>query len=160
MSYPDWLPDAISITGDWDQDLANLYKVFESDIKGQRLFFRGVRVIYDGRIVEAPYEEGFWHLITKTDQRTKERLFDPRRAECLAWIRPTLINCDDEAVKVWVWKDDKGRRRTYLWLEAFDYVIILESRNGRTYFLVTAHDIDGEGRRRQLKTRYENRESD
>jgi hypothetical protein len=138
--------------------LAALYSVFEADFKRRQLDFRGTRILYDGRILEAPYEEGFWHLITRTDQGSTERVFDPRRAECLPWFVPILSNCDDAAVKVWVWKDDKRRLRTYLWLEEFDYVIILQSRGGRVYFIVTACHVDGAGRRKQLQTRYDARE--
>jgi hypothetical protein len=151
------LPNPFSLTGDWDQNLTNLYEIFEADLKHQRCELRGRRIVFDGRIIEDFREEGFWHLITKIDQGTKERLFDPRRAECLPWFRPILSNCDDDAVKVWNWKEGNGKIRTYIWLEEFDYVIILQGKR-HAYYLVTAHHVDGEGTRRKLQAKYDGRE--
>lgn len=158
MPAPAWLPDEFLISGDWDQDLADLREIFEADFKRPCCFFKGKRVVFDNRIIDGDYEEGFWHLITKDEQSTKERLFDPRRAERLPWCSPVLQNCDDGAVKVWSRREGSGKIRTYVWLEDFDYVIILDEKN-RVYFLVTAHHIDGDRRRNQLKTKYETRET-
>jgi len=50
--------------------------------------------------------------------------------------------------------------RTYLWLESFDYVIVLEKRNlriGIIAFLITAYHVDGAWIRSQLLKKYANR---
>jgi len=81
---PDWLPEIVSVDGEWDQVLARLYNIFDTDFKQTKRFFEGRPVWWDRRILAGNhYEEGFWHLITKTDQSTNERLLDPRRAERL-----------------------------------------------------------------------------
>jgi len=155
---PAWLPDPFVISGDWARDLANLYEIFQADFKRRRCNFRGKRIIFDGRVLEGAYEEGFWHLITKTDQGTRERLFDGRRAECLPWCRPVLCNCEDGEVKVWNWKEGNGKIRTYVWLESLDYVVILECK-GNICFLLTAHHVDGNSTRRKLEKKYDTRET-
>lgn len=107
------------------------------------------------------YEEGFWHLITKTDQQSNERLLDPRRAERLPWCKPTLTNSSDPQVKVWDYREANNKIRTYVWLENWDYVIVVEKRQhnrGIIAFLITAYHLDYNSTRRNLKAKYEKRE--
>ncbi|MGH7598766.1 MAG: hypothetical protein ACREOI_20625 [bacterium] len=144
-----------------DKSLAMLYSIFDTDFKQTKRFFEGRPVWWDRRILAGDrYEEGFWHLITKTDQSTNERLLDPRRAERLPWCGPTISNSADQAIKVWDFQESGGRLRTYVWLEERDYVIILEKRQqrlGEIAFLITAFHVDGDSRRRNLKAKYEKR---
>jgi hypothetical protein len=160
---PTWLPEIISVNGEWGEVLSRLYRVFSADFKRGICAFEGRPVWWDRRILSKDrHEEGFWHLITKTDQKTKERLFDPRRAERLPWCCPIIQNADDGAVKVWDFREARGRLRTYLWLEDWDYVIVLEKRPQRVSeiaFLVTAFHVGGESTRRSLRTKYERREA-
>lgn len=107
------------------------------------------------------YEECFWHLVTRKDQGSGERLPDFRRAERLPWCIPILHNIQDPAVKSWRYREGNGRMRTYAWLEAGDYVVILEpkmKRIGVVAFLITAYHLDGESMRRSMRKRYERRE--
>jgi len=63
-------------------------------------------------------------------------------------------------VKVWDYREAKGRIRTYLWLESFDYVVILEKRKqriGMVAFLITAFYVEGESRKRSLTSKYSKR---
>jgi hypothetical protein len=158
---PDWLPEMISIDGEWEQVLAKLYGIFVQDFKQTKRFFEGWPIWWDRRVLPSDrYEEGFWHLITKTDQENNERLLDPSRAERLPWCGPTISNSQDQAVKVWNFREASGRLRTYVWLEAWDYVIILEKRQqriGEVAFLITAFYVDGDSRRRNLRAKYEKR---
>jgi len=158
VASPAWLPDQFFITGDWDRDIQNLYDIFEADFKRRRCDFNGTRVIFDNRVLEGAFEEGFWHLVTQKDQRSCERLFDGRRAECLPWCRAIIVNSSDPAVTAWEWREGNGKIRTYLWLEEADYVVILQ-RRGRAYFLITAYHVDGDSTRRRLKAKYEGREA-
>lgn len=113
------------------------------------------------RQIRNGFEEAFWHSITRDDAAAGERLFDPRRAERLAWCGPLIRNCHDAAVLRWRYRESRSQIRLYLWLEAYDYVVVLQerdSRRGGIYFLVTAYHLDGEDRRRSLRRKYEKRE--
>jgi len=158
-SPPDWLPATLPVNGDWDAVLRRLHDVFLRDLSDLR--FRGCPVWWDTRR-ETPddHDEGFWHIITK-GERPEDRLFDPPRAAKLSWLRPIVDHCDDPAVKAWDYIHPRGKMRTYLWLEAWDYVVILEFTDrfddGPVYMLVTAHHIDHNSKRRDLQKRYEKR---
>ena len=158
---PDWLPDMMSVDGEWEQILSHLYDIFDRDFRRGNPCLNEIPVWWDRRIEQGDiYEEGFWHLISKIDERTGERLFDPRRAERLPWCSPILSHANDIAVKLWDYKEGK-RIRTYVWLENFDYVIILEKRKhriGRVAFLITAFYVERPSRRRDLEKKYMKRE--
>ena len=159
---PDWLPDIVSVDGEWNEVVSKLYSIFDKDFKQTKPSFKGKEIWWDQRKLEdSVYEEVFWHLITKQDQVTGERLLDNRRAECLGWCGPIIRNAHDEAVKVWDFREAKGHLRTYLWFEDFDYVVVLEKRKigfREVYFLITAFHVDGASRRRSLRAKYEKRE--
>ena len=154
---PQWLPSMVSVDGVWEVVLRNLYTIFEHDFKTTQPLLGGKRVFWDRRILEGNKEEGFWHLITRTDKESGARLLDPRRAGRLPWCAPTINNSGDISVKLWNYREGNGRLRTYVWLEDWDYIIILEKRPqklGDVFFLITAYHVDGENRKRQLRNKY------
>jgi len=161
MERPVWLPDIVSVDGEWEQVLSRLYAVFEADFKVTGCSFQEKPVWWDRRILPGDrYEEGFWHLISKQDQKASERLFDPRRAERLPWCRPTLVNSRELELKVWDYREAGGRLRTYVWLRDWAYVVILEKkmqRCGEVAFLITAFYVDGDSKRKDLQRKYERR---
>lgn len=159
MEKPTWLPEMVSVDGDWDDVLERLYNIFDTDFKQARLIFRERYVWWDRRILEGEkYEEGFWHLISKKDHIKKDSLFDPRRAERLPWCGPTISNSNEDVVKVWDYQYANRKIRTYIWLENLDYVIILEKRQhriGEIVFLITAFYVDGDSKRKDLRRKFE-----
>jgi len=160
---PDWLPAIVSIDGVWELVLSRLYPIFDRDFKQLKPMFSAMQVWWDRRVLGGErYEEGFWHLISRYEKETGERLLDARRAERLPWCCPTLINARDNAVKVWDYKEGSGRMRTYVWLEDWDYVVILEKREhriGKIAFLITAFHVDGKSRRKNLERKYLKKEA-
>jgi hypothetical protein len=158
---PDWLPALASVSGVWEVMLKRLYRIFEADFKHKGCTLGGRPLRWDSRILTGErYEEGFWHLITQTDQNTKERLFDPRRAERLPWCAPTIMNAHDSAVLMWDYLEARNRLRTYLWLKDWDYVIVLEKkphRRGEVAFLITAYYVSGQSTRKNLQRKYDKR---
>lgn len=160
-SPPSWLPGTVVVSGVWKQVVAMLYGIFDTDFKKGRPTFQGMPTWWDRRILPGEaYEKAFWHLITRFDRFTNERVPDFRRAERLPWCAPTIVNSADLAVVVWDYEEGNGRVRTYLWLKDHDYVVILEKsvkRVGAVAFLVTAFHLDGESRRRAMKRKYDDR---
>lgn len=160
MTLPAWLPEMVSVDGGWDEICARLYVIFQQEIAKKGLSYDNRPLWWDRRVLDGKYEEGFWHLISKDDQKTKERLFDPRRAERLPWCGPAVSNSVDPIVKAWDYKEGRKKIRTYLWLEPFDYLIILEKqkRGGREIvFLITAYHVSGDSTKRGLNAKYQKR---
>lgn len=155
MTRPSWLPEIVSVNGEWNDVVTRLYAIFDSDIKRGNRNFRGLPVWWDRRILpDQKYEEGFWHLISKDYCNAADRLFDPRRAERLPWCGPTITNSHDPVVTVWDYRETSGRVRTYVWLENWDYLIILEKRQqrrGLIAFLITAYFVEGDSTKRKLR---------
>ncbi len=160
MTTPVWLPDKIDINGGWDEVLDRLYKIFHIDFIGPGCYFQGNSVWWDRRKIEGRYEEGFWHLITRENYAAGDRLFDPKRAECLPWCRPCLVNAPDPGLKIWDYRESGKKIRTYVWLENKDYLIVLEkrsSRQGDIFFLITAYSVDGNDTKKKLLKKFEKR---
>jgi len=158
---PPWLPEAANTNGEWDSVLAKLYEVFRRDFQEANPTLDGLPLHWDSRSSEKGFPESFWHLITRIDPVTRQRLFDPRRAERLPWCAAVIRNAASPEVKRWVYWQ-RGQRRLYLWLEDLDYVVVLEpqpKRSPQRFFLVTASHLDGPSQRRAMRRRYENREA-
>jgi hypothetical protein len=154
---PDFPPPILDLRGTWEEILERLYAVFDRDFKRGAVHHRGMRILYNNRILPggSNKEEGFWHVISKEDRGNGERLIDYRRAERLPWARPTLES--PERTEIRVFDYDHGTKdigvRRYLWLAKYDYVLVLQ-RKKKTLFWITAYYVDSEGRRRDLSRRY------
>lgn len=166
-NLPDWLPEPIDTNGSWDEILGRLWAVFDSQIS-RNLFLNGRPIWHDDRLSDGK-PGGFWHVTHRDDwvydprrrANVKQRNFDSGRSACLSWLRPILENTHREEVFVWDYREDDGKMATYVWLERFDYVIILghyESRRGLVYRIITAFVTDYPRKRDQLREKYENRE--
>lgn len=159
---PPWLPGTVSVGGNWGAVLKMLYRIFEHDFKHGACDFQG-RAVWWNRSKEEgeSYEEGFWHLITKLDQKQNIRLFDPRRAERLPWCVPTIVNSFRPEVRVWDYRETRRTIRTYLWLRDWDYVVILEKRTLSSgidaAYLITAYHVGGGSTRATLQRKYDAR---
>jgi len=156
---PTWLPALLNLDGNWEENLKVLYSIFETDFIQHQPEIDGIPVWHDRTIKEKPYPEGFWHVITKKEKITGDRVPDFRRAERLPWCGPSLDNSDDPIIMKWDIEEDGGIK-TYVWLENFDYVIILTNklfRVGKVKFLTTAFYVTGDSIRNKLMKKYENR---
>lgn len=160
-SNPSWLPDIVCVDGEWESVLKLLYEIFERDIKYGEIRYERREIWWDRCIaVGDVYEEGFWHLICKYNYETEDRLFDPRRAERLPWFNPVVTYHANPIITEFDYKEARGKIRTYLWLEDFDYVVILEKKrvaNKNVAFIITAYYVDGPSRRRALQKKHSNK---
>ncbi len=163
---PEWLLEMMNLDGEWETTLTRLYALFTIDFKKSSFRYSGILVWWNRYIREDDehkYEEGFWHLITEDDfsTGTLNRVPDYQRAKRLPWCRPAIVNSNDPIIKIWEYQEGNGKIRTYLWLEHFDYVIILEKRNTEKYgdimYLITAHHVGGDSTRHKLNNKYINR---
>jgi hypothetical protein len=170
---PGWLPAAIPFAGDWSVFVAVIYTVFCRDFKGTWPRFRAWPVWHDRRVLPDGdgKEEGFWHLVSRdqwvynrqTRRNEKERLPELDRAGRLPWARPLVEHETDAAVQAWDFDEVTNRGpavRTYIWLKAHDYVIILERQKrerGDIFQLITSFLVDHEGKRRDLESRHARR---
>lgn len=161
-TLPEWLPELLDTNGSWDEILDRLYAVFDTEFKQGKPRYDGLPVWWDRRCLDGdPHEEGFWHLTTREDKTTGDRLLDTPRAKRLRWCKATIDNCALADVLVFDYEEGNGKIRTYLWVHEADYVVILERREkkGKTiaYSLVTAFFLDGPSRRRAMQKKYDNR---
>ena len=156
---PDFLPPILELTGSWEEILTVLYDIFERDFKQRPVQHKGIRVYHDGRILPDGLgkEEGFWHVVSKKDRRSGERLIDYRRAERLPWARPMIESNERPEITVFDYVEgpkDKGAR-TYILLQDYDYVVILQRRK-KAYYWITAHHVDSDWKRKDLRRRQSN----
>ena len=157
---PSWLPDVISVDGNWESVLKKLYLVFQQDFIDKQRYYDGREVWWDRRKLDGQYDEGFWHFISRKDYSTGDRFPDFRRAERLPWCGPTIDNSTASDVTSWDYEEGSRKVRTYLWLEKWDYVIVLEKKSMHSEniaFLVTAFYVSGDSTRKKLSRKYKQR---
>jgi hypothetical protein len=156
---PSFLPPTLDLGGDWDTILSRLYAVFEKDFKKSQTYHRGIKVIYNGTIKADGLgkEEGFWHVVSRFDENTGERLIDYPRAKRLPWAKPLMESPKRSEIKVWQCQEgtaDKGLR-TYMWLEDYNYTLILQQKK-KVFYWVTAFYVES-WKLRDLRRKYEDR---
>jgi hypothetical protein len=159
IETPSFLPPILDLDGEWGSILERLYSVFEKDFKKSQVYHRGLRVLYNDRIKADGLgkEEGFWHIISRVDNNSGERLVDYPRAKRLPWAKPLMESSERVEIKVWQYMEgtaDKGLR-TYIWLENYNYALILQRRKNVLYW-ITAFYVESY-KERELRRKYENR---
>lgn len=155
-TIPDWMPDMFQVNPWTENTFELLYRIFQTDFVNSQPCYRGNTVWFfpekeDGK------EVVFWHLTSRVDKTTGERLPDLRRSERLPWARPMLANPDKPEILDWDYEEDDGSIKTYVWLKDYDYLIILKKyRNGRRR-LITSFWIEYQNFRIKLDKKYEKR---
>ena len=159
IKIPNFLPEILKLKGSWDEIIKLLYSIFEKDFKITKTRHCGLNIIYDSRILKDGdgKEEGFWHVISKFDSQTNERLIDYRRAERLPWAKPIMESEKCEELIIFDYDHGNARKgiRRYIWLKNHDYVIVLRNKV-KFFFWITAFYIDKSGTRKDLHRRYLN----
>ena len=156
---PTFLPPMLNLDGEWDTVLSRLYAIFVKDFKESQTYHRGIKVIYNGTIKADGLgkEEGFWHVVSKFDDDSGERLIDYPRAKRLPWAKPLMESPERPEIKVWQYREgtaDKGLR-TYIWLEDYEYALILQ-RKRKVFYWVTAFYVES-WKQKDLSRKYESR---
>jgi hypothetical protein len=157
VNLPDWLPPTTKLSGVFDRDIANLYEIYSNYFITTDCFLGEQKVFFDRKVNKSDKEEGFWHLVTRKDSKSGERLFENKRAERLIWSLPLIKNCQSDEVTVFEFLH-KQKKRTFVWLKDHDYLMIFQPyKNGNATLLVTAYHIDGSSNRRWIEQQFDNR---
>ena len=156
---PAFLPPILCVDGDRNKIISMLYDIFKKDFKDADVYHKNIKVVYNNKIKSdgEGKEEGFWHVITKDDNRMGGRLIDNRRAERLHWAKPLMEAEEDTEIKIWEYIEgtkDKGKR-TYIWLENYNYIVILENKKNSYYWITAFYVV--EWKRSELCKKYEKR---
>ncbi len=156
---PEWLPQLMPISPWNEAVLHTLYATFRQDFILNPPLYHGRRVWFFPER-ERGKELIFWHLTEREDPPgSGNRLPDFRRCERLPWARALFDHLSDPAVRSWDFEEGSGEIRTYLWLEACDYVVVMKRYPDGQRRLITAYWIDYESKRRSLQNKYAKRQS-
>jgi hypothetical protein len=154
----DWLPDLCRLRdfdGDWDAYEAELFAQFQEDWVRLRPFHQGKPVGHATQPIHEGKPEAFWHLTSRTDSDTGERLPDLRRCERLRWAKLLIVEgAGRDEVLTWRERRKKGVQLIFA-LDDFSYVVIVALRGGDRMFLMTAYLVDDQRKRSRLRKQYE-----
>ncbi|MFC1701284.1 hypothetical protein ACFL1J_00815 [Pseudomonadota bacterium] len=155
-TFPNWLPDPFPVNP-WGHDTYEaLYRIFEHD-------FKASQPVYDGRVVwffqdlEDGKEKVFWHLTSRDDSQTGKRLPDLRRSKRLPWARPMIDQPSRPEVLAWDHLEGDGSTKTYVWLEDYDFVVIMKKFPDGTRRIITSFWVEYEHTKRKFRRKYSKR---
>ncbi len=152
---PEWLPGLVffeDYDGNWERYIDAVYACFKRDFLDKSVQYAGLRLGIKRHPEFQSKSTTFWHIVSEGSVED-ERLPDLRRCERIQWPRPVIENCNDSCMKVWE-NVRQGERRVCLWLEDFDYLVVLAMRNGYC-LLWTAYCVTQNHQRVKLQREYE-----
>lgn len=154
---PDWLPRELNIRSSIHDDYRYFHEIFVrdlSDLSDIKIDGKGVYIDRGKDNFRPEYERGFMHFVTRGEK--DNRIIDYARARKLNWILPVLTHYKEPEVKAF-WSKGPRDRSLYLWLEDFDFLIILKdwkgSKNRGTRVIVTSYSVD-KSYRKVLRKRF------
>lgn len=156
MSRPEWLPDLFQVNPWTSIIYEELYCLFRKDFIESQPNYEGLTVWFFPEKKNGK-ELVFWHLTTRDDKDAGERLPDLRRCERFPWIRPMLdqVGCPEELA--WDYEEGDGTIKTYVWLDEYDFVVILKKYPDGGRRLITSFWVEYGHKKRSLRKKYENR---
>lgn len=146
-----------------DDDLNELYSVFNEDFEKGDFYMNGLKV----KIIQTPskvigyesYPETFVHLITRKGNKG-ERLFDRHRANKIHWVKCILNNRNDDEISYFEYPEVDGTMRHYYWFKEGDFLVIMEPISPN-YAIITSFHIDNRRNRDYFEKKeqwYKNRQ--
>lgn len=145
LSDLDDLFDDLTMSGPTTDQLYKLYGIFLNDIKINHIIIKGVPLSYNRNISKYPVCKGklkaFEHLITRGNDYTGKRDFDPARANKIHWIRPIIENVSDPRIKYFECLNDDGYNQQYYWYQEKHFIVIIREINPEL-MLITSFCID------------------
>lgn len=156
---PEWLPE-MALVNPWTEDTYEmLYEIFCRDIRDAGLKYVG-HDVWIFRNMEDGKEEIFWHLTSRKIKAEKiprrkrkffignpedaeqERLPDPRRCERLPWVKPLLEHPTEPEVLAWDYEEGDKTIKTYIWMQDYDFVVIMKKFSDGKRRLITSFYVD------------------
>jgi hypothetical protein len=153
---PDWLPDLFPIDPWTIYTFENLYEIFQRDFIASQPIYRG-KIVWVFPEKEDNKEKIFWHLTSRKEKTTGQRLPDLRRSERLPWVRVMLQYPDKAEILDWDYEKGDGTINTYVWLKGYSFVVIMKKYPNGERRLITSYWINYPNERRRLEKRYFNR---
>ncbi len=154
MTY-DWIPPLIMFSeyeNNWKLYVQALYQCFENDFIKSTPRFRGRPLALKRHPIINDKEATFWHMISQGEDE-QERTPDFRRCERIRWPRPIIDHAVEPTVKIWENVRRRNEKRICLWLEPYDYLVVLAERRGYLLFW-TAYPIDSKHAKLKLEREY------
>ena len=148
-----WLPRLLTISPWGANTFDLLYELFHSDFIASRTYYQKSPVGFS-RDKEDGKEKIFWHITTREDKESAQRLADFRRCERLPWLKAILENAHDSAILNWEDIGDDGTTRVYVWLKDYDYIAIMKRTKKGFLILLTAYWLEYENAKRKLMKKY------
>ncbi|KKW17023.1 MAG: hypothetical protein UY56_C0005G0048 [Parcubacteria group bacterium GW2011_GWA1_50_14] len=151
---PKWISPIIELTsfnGDAVKYLDHLFSIFKKDFIDKPCKLDGKVIVFDKRLLNGK-PEGFWHVTSSLDKRTKQRTPDMRRCERLPWIKGIIENQHDTVVLSWR-NDRDGEKRLLLFLESEDFLVVLGEKK-TVFILITAIYVDNPAQKAKLLKEY------
>ena len=150
---PEWLPEMATVNPWTNETFDILYKVFEKDFKESKPLYQG-KVVWFFQDMEDGREQIFWHMTSRKDDVTGERLPDLRRSERLPWARPMIDNANQPEILAWDYEEGDKAIKTYVWLPDFDFLVLMKRYPDGRRRLITSYYVDQPHTRRNLKKKY------
>lgn len=148
-----WLPPLLNISP-WHANTYDLlYELFHSNFIANRVYYQKKSVGFS-RDKEDGKEKVFWHVTTREDKNSNQRLPDFRRCERLPWLKAILENAHEPAILSWEDVGDDGTTKVYVWLKDHDYIAIMKRTKKGFLILLTASWLEYEHAKRKLMKKY------
>lgn len=127
------------------EEMTALLNIFKQHFITEGVLFEGQKIWIEQKRSNIRFFYAFpftfVHVITQ-ELKNGQREFDQARAKRVHWIKPILLNCNDERVFVFERLHDKtGAPQVYFWFKGLSYLVILRSLNEKKQ-LVTAFCVD------------------
>ena len=156
MALPAWLPDLFPVEPWANNTYDLLYEIFKKDFVDSRPIFLGKEVWYFPEIEDGKLKI-FWHLTTRDDKETGNRLPDLRRCERLPWTKPMIVFHTNPELLMWNYEEGDGDIHTYLWLRNYDYLLILKRYKDGGRRIITSYWIEYENYKNKLQKKFSKR---
>lgn len=153
---PEWLPPIFSANPWTNETFDRLYAIFQRDFKESQPKYEGKAVWFFPEMEDGK-EVIFWHMTSRDDKATGERLPDLRRSERLPWARPMIDNSKQPEVLAWDYEEADRTVKTYVWLKNHDFLVLLKKYKDGRRRLITSYYIDQPHYRRKLEGKHKRR---